>query len=100
MAHKKNEKPLNAAINKKLFERFETQRKKRAQTKKLSVEWAIRTWMSLPAEIQASIIDRNSKDILSFLVEKLLDVQILKLLESVPAEERSVLIEQVISGKI
>ena len=74
MAYKENEKTLNVDLDKELFLAFEEQRVNRRQLKKGAAEWAIRTWLSLPAEIQATIIDNKPTDLYDFLVNQLLRI--------------------------
>jgi hypothetical protein len=97
MAYKENEKTLNVDIDEVVFDSFETQRTSRKQIKKGAVEWAIRAWMSLPTEIQATLIDQKPKDVHGFLVNRLLDIEILKLLSQLPPQER---INALRSGKL
>jgi len=85
------EKALNAAINSELFSYLEEQHKHRAQTKKRVVEWAIRVWTSLPAEVQAALVEHaptSPDDLYHFLAEHILDLEVLKILSGLSPQER------------
>ena len=79
MAYKDNEQTLAADIPVKLFEEFNSQRKKRGQVKKEAVRAMVKLWIQLPEEIQAKLLGQ-SLDGKSFinLVRQIADEQIKK----------------------
>ena len=59
MAYKKNEKTLSADVSISIADAFEKQWKSRGQVQKRAVEAALRLWLSLPQDLQASLISQE-----------------------------------------
>jgi hypothetical protein len=80
MAYNKKDTTLGADIPTELSEAFDKQRKERMQVKKGAMIAAIKLWVSLPAAIQARLMDQTLSEIAFVeLVEEIVDNRIKKL---------------------
>ena len=87
MAYKDNERTLAADIPVKLFEEFNSQRKKRCQVKKEAVRAMVKLWVQLPEEVQAKLLNQSldGKSFIS-LVSHIADERIKKALKKKTAQ--------------
>jgi hypothetical protein len=82
MAYNKGEKTLGADIDRTIVDEFLSQASSRGFTKKRVLAAAIRHWIELPLEVQASLL-RDDGDRISFndLVSQIVDEKIQKTLQ-------------------
>jgi len=96
MPYKKGTKNFYAEVDSAINDAFKKQWKK-GQVKNDATTAALRIWISIPNSWQAAIMDEPPRDILKFLANKLLETNILTLLDQVEPQERLPLIEKVIA---
>jgi hypothetical protein len=79
MAYKDTEQTLAADIPVKLFEEFDSQRRKRGQVKKKAIRAMVKLWIQLPEEFQAKLLNQSvGADSFTDLVRQIVDEQIKK----------------------
>jgi hypothetical protein len=79
MAYKNTEQTLTADIPAKLFEEFDSQRRKRGQVKKEAVRAMVKLWVQLPEEFQAKLLNQSTgTDSFTDLIRQIVDEQIKK----------------------
>ena len=82
MVQKKNEKLLSADMDRKLVDDFLSQASQRGFTKKRVLAAAVKLWIQLPREVQATLLDQSlDEDSFIDLVRQIADEQIQKALK-------------------
>ena len=85
--YRKGSMQFHAEVDKAVNETFKEQRKERRHIKNDATVGALRIWLSLPAEWQATIMNEPPEDVMKFLSAKLLESRILEKLEKVDPKE-------------
>jgi hypothetical protein len=94
MAYRKDAKNFYAEVDSAVNEAFKKQWK-RGQIKNDATTAALRVWIALPRYIQAEIMNNPPKAVYNFLVENLLDAELVKFLRSLSPKERETVIQAV-----
>jgi hypothetical protein len=81
MVYRKNAKSFTAEIDSATKDAFKRQLKARGQTQNDAVNAAIKVWLSLPHEIQVSVISLETTNAYDCLKDKILDVELIKELD-------------------
>ena len=82
MVRSENEKLLSADMDRKLVDDFLSQASQRGFTKKRVLAAAVKLWIQLPREVQATLLDQSlDEDSFIDLVRQIADEQIQKALK-------------------
>lgn len=94
-----HKKSFTVDVDSQVSEGFSNQVDKCGYTKYRAVETALRIWTSLPPEIQVSLMVESPEGLYQLLVERLLDVEVLKILSKMKPQERLHILHSVRSTK-
>lgn len=84
---------FNVNVDEKIAEMFSTICDERGYTKYRAIEGALRAFISLPDELQVSLMKSTNQDAYKLLVQGLRDIELIKGLQDLTPEQRLILIE-------
>lgn len=88
-----HKKTFTVDVNDELSEAFTTQCDERGYTKYRALEGAMRAFISLPDEVQVSLMKSNNRDAHNIIYQSLRDIELTRILKALTDEQRTVLIE-------